>query len=231
MNLHSLRRTDSSILNGGAAADVWAWIVVGLIGVYTIIFGSMQVLSGDDAGYARSLVYYDGASLGYLRWAVRHYLDVNGRMANLCAPFWLSEVPRWLLDVANGVMCAGFYAMTLVSCGLGKRHTATAKLTVTAMLLFTFPWWDSFMLFDVMFNSVWASALVLAVLWMILRGVSSRWRWGVWVLSAFAASMHEGMGLPISAGIVVWLWCSGSWRSLSETQRGMIVSFLPEPCS
>ena len=75
-------------------------------------------------------------------------------------------------------MCAGFYAMTLVSSGLAGRHTATAKIAVTALLLFTFPWWDSFMLFDVMFNYVWSSALVLAVLWLLLRGVPSRWRWG-----------------------------------------------------
>ncbi len=214
-----------SVFRGCPAADVWAWVVVGLIGVHTVLFGSMQLMSGDDAGYSRSLMDYDGEPLAYIRYVARHYVYVNGRMANLLAPFWLSEVPRWLLDVANGVMCAGFYAMTLVSSGLAGRHTATAKIAVTALLLFTFPWWDSFMLFDVMFNYVWSSVLVLAVLWLLLRGVPSRWRWGAWVLSAFAASMHEGIGLPVSAGVVVWLKFSGSWRNLSEVQRGMIVAF------
>lgn len=207
--------------------DVWAWCVVGIIALHTVIFGALQIYAGDDICYAGSVVVFDGKPLPYLRFVAHHYLDVNGRMANLLAPFWLSIAPRWMLDLTNGLICGAFYVAVLVMSGVARRGFATAKLLVTALLLFTFPWWDSFMLFDVMFNYVWSSTFVLIVLWMLLRGVTTvRWRWLIWIFAAFAASMHEGIGIPVTAGLMAWLWLTGSWRNLTETQRGTIISFI-----
>lgn len=185
----------------------------------------MQVLYGDDIGYSRSLLDFEGKSWGYLRYMAYHFFYSNGRIANLLAPFWLSVVPRWILDAVNGVSCFVFYGMTLILSGIGGRHTATAKIVVTSLLLLTMPWWDSFMLYDVMFNYVWSSALVLTVLWLMHHDPGRRWRWLAWLLAAFAAAMHEGLGLPVSAGLCVWLLLSGRWKRLSVTQRGMIVAF------
>lgn len=206
--------------------DLWAWCVVGIIVLHTIVFGALQILSGDDIGYSQSIAAFDGKSLPYLRFVKFHYLEVNGRMANLLAPFWLSVVPRWVLDIANGLVCGLFYAMTLIMSGVGRRGFATGKLIVTALLLFTFPWWDSFMLFDVMFNYVWSSAFVLVVLWLLLRGRSCRFGWIVWPFAALAASMHEGMGVPVAIGIMVWTLLTGSFRYLTRVQRGIVIFFI-----
>lgn len=206
--------------------DIWAWCVVGIIVLHAIVFGALQILSGDDIGYSQSIAAFDGKSLPYLRFVKFHYLEVNGRMANLFAPFWLSVVPRWVLDIANGLVCGLFYAMTLIMAGVGRRGFATGKLIVTALLLFTFPWWDSFMLFDVMFNYVWSSTFVLVVLWLLLRDHSCRFGWIWWPFAALAASMHEGMGVPVAMGIIVWLLLTRSYRNLTHTQRGVIISFV-----
>lgn len=207
------------------AADAWAWIVVAIIGVHTIVFGSLQLLTGDDTTYAAAMKATGSTLWGYIKIVGHHWLHINGRMANLLAPWWVGGVDRWVLVAVNGVMCSAFYAMTLIVAGLGSRHTAAAKLSVTALVLFTFPWWDSFMVFDVMFNYVWSSALMLAALWLLFRGVGHGWRWAAWLFAAFAASMHEGFGLPVSIGVCAWLWLSGSWRKLSEAQRGMVKAF------
>lgn len=221
----SERHRTNSHIGSCAGADIWAWIVVGLIGIHTVVFGSMQLLAGDDAVYADGMKVVGNSLCGYIKLAGGHWIYSNGRMANLLAPWWLGGVNRWVLDVVNGLMCCGFYALTLVLSGLGKRHTATAKLFVTALLLLTFPWWDAFMLYDVMFNYVWSSALVMAVLWLLLRGATPRWRWGAWLLAAFAASMHEGLGVSVSVGLCAWMWMSKPWRELSSVQRGMVISF------
>lgn len=206
------------------------WIIAGLITSIAVIYtvmGYYMPFTGDDLGYGAGFgTYYGGDLEAYPLFAARHWLHVNGRMANLITPFLLFFSPKWLLATLNGIMTALFFAFALKAVGF-TRQTVSAQLFLIALIAFTFPWWDSMMLFDVSFNYVWASAFGLGFLLLLFKDtIKRRWAWMAWIFAFLAGAMHEAMSVPIVCGLFCYYYFSGNWRNTPKPKRIMTGAFV-----
>lgn len=201
-------------------------LIASLIGLTYAWVGAGMSFIGDDILYYISPRDSMSSILGYPLWAARHFLHSNGRMANLLSPIFYVISPRWLFALVNGAFYAALYYLLARMMPWGK-HTLTARLGVMALVAFTFPWWDVFMLFTVAINYVWSSVvalLFLAAIYKYDHVDSAPGRWGLLVLALLAGWMHEACGLPLAGALLVYAaWVKG-WRSTSALRRKMIVA-------
>ncbi len=185
--------------------------------------------SGDDLSYLSAFNGLNGCATGYYnavadffpRWVVRHWVYGNGRFANNLFAF----NALWFPSALNAVVVAvGIGAMMWLMIKLARfgSECVTGKMFLIAILAFALPWWDSFMVYDVVYNYVLSSLLVLGMVgvfiykkgW-ILNGSGPMLV--VWCcLSFFAGGMHEAASMPILVAAIVYLWLTDSYTCLDR---------------
>lgn len=206
LNIFSKRYFPASI----TLLRTWVILLVLAIGVCTAISFWNYVPLGDDLGYNNVRAEMEAGKPLWRLWGA-HWLHVNGRLPNYIFP-WVMQWQGWGLALFMGILTTALFGLTLLVAGL-RKHGFTAAILLVGALLFTLPWWDSFMLVAVRLNYIWGTVFALATLTFILRGARGPMI-GIAALVAFLAGCgHESIGVSLLAGIIAWLAVSGAWRN------------------
>lgn len=176
--------------------------------------------SGDDWAYMGA---FSGANakfeswLNYPKWVWGHWMTTNGRLANYIAPILLN-IPY---KCVPAIMCAGMqWLMFKMSAKCTGANAVIGALVVTTCAL-ALPWWDSMQVLDCQLNYVWAAALSLAAVYLILyklpthAGIGKIFLYSL--LCGAAGMMHEACSLPLCFGLVCYAVVNRkiAWRGLS----------------
>lgn len=207
-----------------------SFIILAIGIIYVLLYMDMPLLD-DDLVYSADFTrkFGDMPVFGALRKMRGHWLDINGRFADMSNVVYLNLMPHWLLAVACGVMTA-LYLWMIDLWSFGRRAgVVTLRVAVIAVVMLTFAWWDSFMLFVMQFNYIWTTACVLAFLYILLRTDWADRRYAKWPLAFLALISgwtHEVCGPAVSFGLLVYLLLNRSvWRRWSGASRLMVIAF------
>lgn len=169
------------------------------------------------------------------------WLTGNGRFGDMIGNILLAEAPMWLLASLSAVMEGLLYLMA-IKISFPHRKAVLPRLLTLAVILFVFPWWDSFFLFVCRINYIWSAALTLFVLWITLfkKGETPTIKWG-WLLPVIAMAAgwgHEACGMPVAAGLVLYFLFIRKFSTLPKLSRVTIIAFVigavlsvTSPCS
>lgn len=206
----------------------WVWGVIIIIALLCVIANYGVWPLCDDIDYGINYKqYYEGNILYYPRWILRHWVYSNGRAANFFAPMWLYYLPFTFVRITSGIMVAAMLAM-IVRMGCPDWRTKPLRaMLVLAGAAFGLTWWDGMTMFDFAFNYVWAAALGLFSIWLILRRYKTpAAMWGAMVVALFGGMMHESMSTPLVAGLLVWGVLNGKWKGIPRANRAVLICFL-----
>ncbi len=206
---------------------------LGLITVVMLISCSIFIYTpytGDDLVYVG---LFGGVSpecdsiVQWPRWCGSHWLTNNGRLANYLMPI-LGLLPHLLVSVICAAMLGLMYRAALAL--TGSRNVMVNVLFVTAVS-FVLPWWDSMFIFDCQLNYVWASALVLTSVWMILK-IEPRQPWWFVALTALicfcGGMMHEAASMPVCAGLLLYIILNRA--NVTRVQMWLSLAFAVGTC-
>jgi len=141
-----------------------------------------------------------------------HYLYFNNaRFANSLA-FLSNLVPHWLTDAVSALMFAVMIVM-LSRFGFGRGLTpARTMATVTASALLL-SWAGPMMTADFLMNYLWAAAITLVWLWLLVGREKGTTLWIMLPLSFLAGGMHEAFTLAFGAAAAVTLLQTGRLKN------------------
>lgn len=198
---------------------------------YAVVYWFMQY-SGDDLSYLSAFHglngcptgYYDAVTDFFPRWVVRHWVFVNGRFSNNLFAFSALWFPR-AVNVAIVAVATGAMIWLMVKMSRFREDGVSGKMFLVAIIAFVLPWWDSFMVYDVMYNYVLSSVLVLGVAGVFLYrrwwiGTASKPMLILWCsVALLAGGMHEAASVPVLVAMIVYLWYTGGFVSLSKNEK------------
>lgn len=211
-----------------ARSGFWLGVICLLIGIIYVFLADAAPFTGDDLAYKAK---FEGNYMKvwlYPLYLGRHYVNTNGRAGDMINLFIFNPLPRWGISLAMGMMMALYMWMTVKWSLWRARHTFTAGVAVIALVILTFQWWDSFLMFVIQINYIWASALVLAFLYLVFdlsEAAFGRWRWLLAALALLAGMMHEAASTTICAGWLAYLLVTRSWRFFPPAKRMALVFF------
>lgn len=202
---------------------------------YAIIYWFMPY-SGDDL---ENLIIFTGwcegngpHDLSYYPYygIARHWKWINGRISDMLNPFMPLMIPHRVNAILNSVSITAMLAFAMKLCRF-PNQAVTGKIVLISIIIFAFPWWDSFQVFDVVYNYVFSSALCLWFLTHFLNRSDqytpkNRFIQLLWCLLFFiAGGMHEACGVPISCGLIAYFVMSKGFASLSRYKKYITWSF------
>ena len=198
-------------------------IVVAVCGFFMYLY---MPYGGDDLNY-RSV--FEGLDPGwgdlslyrYLMWIKRHWFTANGRLANFMVPALLM-CPKLLVALVSAFFLWLMYDMAVRLAGVTK---GMMPVVIIALCFFALPWWDSMQITDVQTNYIWASALSLSAVYIVLKVRRTSWPLTAMLIVICIAGgmMHESASLPLVVGIAFYLLLSH--RRLSGTACLLALSF------
>ena len=207
--------------------DLW---LIWAIAVITFEIFIYTPYTGDDLVY---IGLFKGASpdcehlIEWPRWCGSHWLTNNGRLANYLMPL-LGLLPHTLVSLICAAMLMLMYRVSLT---LTRSSNSMVNVLFVASLTFVLPWWDSMFIFDCQLNYVWASALSLLSVWIILTIERGQPAWFV-MLSALicvcGGMIHEAASMPLCVGVAVYLWLNRS--SVTRSQVWLFAAFAIGTC-
>lgn len=158
---------------------------------------------------------------------LRHYMVVNGRLANLLA-FGVLLLPGWCVFLLNSLAFAGML-LGILRLTFGRewgRHYLALLLAAIALWV-ALPWQDNLASQDYFMNYVWSSALNLLFLSLLFCPSPRIGVVKLCLLGAIAATMHEGMSVAICAGLLIMLFARKRESSLAPLLVYMLFSLWP----
>lgn len=196
-----------------------------------VVYWFMQY-SGDDLSYLSAFHGLNGCATGYYdavtdffpRWVVRHWVYVNGRFSNNLFALSALWFPR-IVNVAVVALATGTMIWLLIKLSRFRDGSVAGKMLLIAIIAFALPWWDSFMVYDVVYNYVVASVLVLGIAGVFLYrrnwiSTASKSMLALWCcVSLLAGGMHEAASVPMLVAMVVYLWWTNGFVTLGKNER------------
>ena len=187
---------------------------------------------GDDLAYLGVFSGPNAHCDGFFDWLLngaRHWLNVNGRLANILFTVLLL-LPKWLLACICGCFTAMMYSETIKQSGLSKNFTSAAILA--GVMLFALPWWDYMMLFDCQFNYVFSCGMCLWAFRMIYTKPKSKLHLAVLSFACLACGMmHEAASFPLCIAVSLSIFLSGEKPNkvlfASFATGSLLVTFSP----
>lgn len=217
------------------------YLTIGIIVVCAFLSAYGMPFLGDDLNHSiRTAEMFPH----WYQWPLAvpyQWLTGNGRFGDMMGNILLAQAPMWLLASLSAVMEGLFYFMA-VKLSFPMRQAVLPRLVIIAVIMFAFPWWDSFFLFVCRINYIWSISLTLLVLWFALfrrnRDEESKWIWVLLFVALIAGWSHEACGMPVVAGLVVYFLYVRKFGSLPKIDRITLVAFaagavfsVTSPCS
>lgn len=213
-------------------------VTVVLITVFFFVVYVFMPYSGDDLAYLGAFHglngtptgYYDAVSDFFPRWVARHWVYVNGRFANNLFALMGLWYPRMINSAIVSLAAGAMIYMTMRLSRLYSRDVIW-KMLLIAVMVFALPWWDSFMVYDVMFNYVVSSAILLGVVYIYYYRIdmidkSSRIYLVLWCIFFFVAGgMHEAASIPVLISTLIYMWLRNDFKGMSKNAKLVGISY------
>lgn len=200
-------------LSAGALLRSGTFIVLAVIAVLFFVWRLQIVPVGDDFVYSHTVTgdsdsFFEVQGDPVESWsdvgvaAIRHWLAVNGRLANILT-FAVLHLPVW----AGATLCSlAWLAMMLLvmALGCGRRAVRCAALTAAMALIGWkwYPWTDSMALTCYFINYGWTCVAALGFVLLFRSGRLP----ALCMAAAFITGwMHELFGLALLAGYALLL--------------------------
>lgn len=208
------------------------YITVLTFGVMATLLYLRLPLYSDDLGYCDTFASYQGFGTGI--WPLKklipafghHFLYVNGRFQNYLAMLLL-PMPRAAMAILIGALDAlMLYALLRIVGIWRKERTVTAMMILTGICFFAFNWWDVTIIVCNI-GYVWGTAF--ALLFYILFSSGKEYhgigKIAVYLFSLLAGGMHEAIGAPLLAALILYYLCHRKDIKLGRQQRNMLIWF------
>ncbi|MCM1153190.1 MAG: DUF6056 family protein [Muribaculum sp.] len=208
----------------GRYGRIWIFIIIAMIGVSWTVASIGQQLMGDDLGFWGLHESKKSDILHFARFCWGNWMSNNGRLGDMLNYPVLYLAPDWLRAIACGFMMSLFYLLPLKLIFNGRNGVAAAASFCILLILTTFCWWDSIVLFVCQVNYVWAAVFGMATVWAWLRNKGPAWFWTI--VAFLAGGIHEAMGAPLCCALLLHLWLNrSSYRNkgLGATRKWIIV--------
>ncbi len=203
-------------------------LIIFIGAVYVFLSFNIEFL-GDDLGFYNSYKSQADAWYALPRFMYRHWIWNNGRMADMLTPIGLNILPLWVNAIINGAVTALMFWIIIKSMELDKKLTPFIQILAITCITFTFRWDALWMEFITQYNYVFTATFGLGVLWLLLHGDPGYSGWYRIVSLPFcfvAAAMHEAMGVPMAAGLVIMFLSGRTWKSLSTVRKLMTIMII-----
>lgn len=138
----------------------------------------------------------------WLDHAALMYAENNGRLANILAPLGAWLLPAWGRALLIGLCAAWIFFIAARMVSGGGRASWRVVALMFALSLAAWPWRDRLMFWDYALNYLFASALLLPVLYLFCKGKPG-WRpvaAGA-LCGFFGAWLHDGSALCMLAAV------------------------------
>lgn len=134
----------------------------------------------------------------------RHYFYWGNARLGSAILFLANLWPLWLTSILNSVALSTMFLLTL-RLGLGRswQRRPLACMLVCAALWWFLPWHEMMLANAFCINYIWASALCLWFLLLLLTRRGSLW--ALCLLGLIAGGMHEGLSFTLC--VVLFIWC------------------------
>ncbi|MGM9852768.1 MAG: DUF6056 family protein [Muribaculaceae bacterium] len=198
-----------------------------LMAVCVFVAMNAFTYTGDDLSYKvwwQAFADRRGIVLGYPAFVMHHWVTTNGRLANGLTPVLLAWLPKWLVDALLGIAFAALIVMILKSVDWGRGGRFTAKSLLTALVVFTLPWWDSLLLYDCWLNYPLAALFALASVYSMSRDHRKGITVLLGVFAFVAGAMHEACGVALSAGILAYRLMHK--REIGKSRKAIGLAFM-----
>ena len=217
------------------------FLLIGIIAVCSFLSAYGMSFLGDDLNHG-ILTREKFPHWYQLPLAIPYqWLTGNGRFGDMAGNILLAVAPMWLLAALSAVFESLLYLM-VIKISFPDKEDVAKRLIVAAVVMFAFPWWDSFFLFVCRINYVWTTALTLFVLWVALLRKGCEFSvaqgWLIAPLALMAGWGHEAVGMPVVAGMIVYFLINKNYTSLPFSRRIIIIAFtlgsflsITSPCS
>lgn len=197
----------------GSLGTLGFWLCV-LLGIFYGLMSGLTPLQMDDLHfYIRPFRDYavgePNAGLSwndYKEFILVHYIDHNGRLANLIAPVFVAITPRWVLATLTG-LAMGWATWLTATIASGSRRPSAILVTVIAFVyMFLLPWHVG-AIFGVAYtiSYLWPTAMGIWLGYLFLYQNKERHSLGRWVgaiiLAFLIGCIHEGFSLPLLCGM------------------------------
>lgn len=149
---------------------------------------------------------------GWWRHITMQWVENNGRLSNILAPFGSLVFPRWLRALISSssvcviFMSLGYFSRKSVSSG-SLSADAAAMASIWMVSLLCWPWRDRIMLWDYSLNYASAMAVIMLFLFflMISRAKEApRMMQCVAIPVSLAAGwMHDGISVPLAGALCI----------------------------
>lgn len=215
-----------------------AALIVFIGAIYCFLAFNIPLL-GDDLGFFSRYAEENDCRYALPRFMYRQWLWNNGRFADMLSPLWLNILPLWLTAVITGFAISAFYYFTIRLAEPRHKLNSAYKILIIFIISFTFRWDAIWMEFMTIFGYVYSSAFALAALWLLLsrrRSCSQlqplsalRSSLLAWVSIPFcfiAPAMHEALGFPLAAGLIIYFLTSKSWKELEIARKLMAMAII-----
>lgn len=206
------------------------YFTISIIVVCSLLSALGMSFLGDDLNHA---IHMREKFPNWYQWPLTipyQWLTVNGRFGDMIGNILLAQAPMWLLALLSGVMEGMFYLM-VIKLTFPDKRLVLQRLVIIALIMFTFPWWDSFFLFVCRINYLWTAALTLVTLWVAffrpeVDKLSIKWGWLLAPVALMAGWGHEAAGMPIVAALAFYFLFIRKFKSLPALSRIIIIAFI-----
>lgn len=216
------------------------YLMIGIIAVCTYISAYGMEFLGDDLNHG---MHTAEKFPHWYQWPLAipyQWLTGNGRFGDMIGNVLLAQAPMWLLATLSGLM-EGLLYLLAMKMSFPTKKSVLPRLVVLAVIMFTFPWWDSFFLFVCRINYIWTAALTLLTLWVTLfrhQEIKASWCFILIPMALTAGWGHEACGMPTAVGLLVYIYSGNYFGKLPKSNRWILIALIiggflsiTSPCS
>ncbi|MDE6548720.1 MAG: hypothetical protein K2L22_06960 [Muribaculaceae bacterium] len=212
-----------------AISDILPLLLILLIGIAYAVMGFWIPPVGDDLGFIDSFKSQDDCWYSFPRYIYRAWLWNNARMADMLNPLGYIFIPQWLQAVSNGVVVLLMFYMTLRLASQLNQKSPFIPVLIIFLLTFAMRWDGIWMEYNTFYNYIWSSTFAMLSLSFLFSKYSRSNKWYCWLILPFcfiASAMHEALGLPLAASLVIMSIITPFYKNACLLRRLVLVAMI-----
>lgn len=150
-------------------------------------------------------------------FCIEHYMESNGRLANLSTPLTLVFMPKWLFSIVTGFMCGMIFYFSNKLIFL--RLQGYGFHILTSILILALPWSHLFIP-DFSLNYLWSCAFSICALYVFIN-FKCKPSITHCLLMFIAGAMHEGFSITTGSIMLAYLL----FNAEKTRQKQLLVMF------
>lgn len=212
-----------------AISNILPLLLISVIGIAYAAMGFWIPPVGDDLGFIHSFRSQDDCWYAFPRYMYRAWLWNNARMADILNPIGYVFMPQWLRAVSNGVAVILMFYMTLRLSSQLNQKSPFIPVLIIFILTFAMRWDGIWMEYNTFYNYIWSSTFAMLALSFLFSRYSMSNKWYCWMMLPFcfiASAMHEAIGLPLAASLVIMSIVTPFYRNAGTIRRFVLIAMI-----